>query len=65
MSIGCNQSIIDYHSSISLKNLFHFYKNMKPFLRYKFLPVIAGLFAAFVTMMAFEYTNSFIFPFPE
>ena len=35
-----------------------------PFLKKKLLPVVAGFVAAFAVMMAFEFTNSLLFPFP-
>ncbi len=38
---------------------------MKHLLRYKILPVVAGLLTAFVAMMVFEFANSFIYPLPE
>lgn len=34
-------------------------------LKKKILPVVAWLLTAFIIMTAFEFTNSFIFPFPE
>ncbi len=33
-------------------------------LRFKIWPVAAGLLTAFVVMLLFEYTNSFLFPLP-
>lgn len=38
---------------------------MMTFLTTKAWPVFAGLLAASVIMMAFEYANSFVFPLPE
>ena len=38
---------------------------MKPFLKTKALPVIAGLITAFIIMMLFEFGNSFFYPLPE
>jgi hypothetical protein len=34
-------------------------------IRTKLLPGIAGIASAFIVMMLFEFTNSFLFPFPE
>lgn len=31
----------------------------------KIWPIVAGLLVAFITMMIFEFANSFIYPFPE
>lgn len=39
--------------------------HMKDFLQKKAWPVFAGLVAASVVMMAFEYANSFMYPLPE
>ncbi|PIR86211.1 hypothetical protein COU14_00305 [Candidatus Kaiserbacteria bacterium CG10_big_fil_rev_8_21_14_0_10_44_10] len=38
---------------------------MKNYLQFKVWPVTAGLLLAFITMMLFEFVNSFFFPFPE
>lgn len=38
---------------------------MKSFIKFKIWPVTAGLLLAFITMMLFEFVNSFFFPFPE
>lgn len=35
------------------------------FVTKKIWPVVAGLLAAFIIMMVFEFVNSFFFPFPE
>jgi hypothetical protein len=37
---------------------------MKVFLKHSVWPVIASLLTAFVVMLAFEYTNALMFPFP-
>lgn len=37
---------------------------MKPFLKHKVWPVVAGILVAFITMMIFEFINSFIYPLP-
>ncbi|MCB9819228.1 hypothetical protein H6789_00760 [Candidatus Nomurabacteria bacterium] len=38
---------------------------MKNYMKFKVWPVLAGLLLAFVTMILFEFVNSFFFPFPE
>lgn len=39
--------------------------NSMKFLKEKVLPLIIGFVAASIVMMAFEYTNSLLFPFPN
>lgn len=38
---------------------------MRNWLKFKLLPVLAGLFTAFIIMVVFEYANSLFYPLPE